>query len=117
MHISSSLGLRPNSRWSLAFCSIIDILFEIMVWLIFVTIVGFVLVFLTWVIYNLGFYFENFRFVLNWIGIIVVSGLLSIWVKLPMAESIKKLEDLRYILYSLCVFSNWVVFAHKIRIL
>lgn len=73
---------------------IINIGFEILVWMFVVSIAGFLLITFTWIIYNLGFSFENFRFILNWIGIIVVSGLPSVWAKLPMMAHVRELISL-----------------------
>lgn len=73
---------------------IINIGFEILVWMFVVSIAGFLLITFAWFIYNLGFSYEHFRFILNWIGIIVVSGLPSVWAKLPMIAHVRELISL-----------------------
>ena len=51
--------------------------------------------FLAWVWYLLGFLYEPFRFgILNWVGILLVSGLLSVWVKIPFAFELARILEL-----------------------
>ena len=65
---------------------------EIFYWLTLVIIASTVLMFIAWTGYLLAFLYEPFRFgVLNWIGILLVSGLLSVWVKIPLAEGLAEL--------------------------
>ena len=67
--------LRGRTVWLLA---------EFGFWLVIVIAAGGILMFLAWASYLLGFLYAPFRFgVLNWVGILLVSGLLSVWVKMP----------------------------------
>lgn len=73
----------------------VKIVLEFSLWMGLVIVIGSAMILIAWIVYLLSFSFGYFGFVLNWIGIIVVSGILSIWVKLPMAENIAKLLSCR----------------------
>ena len=65
---------------------------EFVYWLCVVIVVGAVLVVLAWLVYLAAFLFEPFRFgILNWVGVLLVSGLLSAWVKMPFAEAVSEI--------------------------
>lgn len=62
---------------------------EMLFWMIFVIVSAGALIFVTWTAYRLSFLYEPFRFgIMNWVGILVVSGLLAIWVKQPFADEL-----------------------------
>ena len=68
------------------------LILEVLYWLILVVISGAVLIFAAWIVYLLAFLYEPFRFgVLNWVGILLVSGILSVWVKIPFAEELAEI--------------------------
>ncbi|MDD9983955.1 MAG: CHASE2 domain-containing protein [Gammaproteobacteria bacterium] len=59
---------------------------EFAFWVLAVISAAAALMFVAWISYLLGFLYEPFRFgILNWLGILLVSGLLSVWVKIPFA--------------------------------
>ena len=65
---------------------------EFLYWLCVVIAAGAILIVSSWVVYLLAFLFEPFRFgILNWVGILLVSGLLSAWVKMPFAEALSEI--------------------------
>ena len=65
---------------------------ELLYWLVLVVITGAVLILAAWTVYLLAFLYEPFRFgVLNWVGILLVSGLLSVWIKIPFAEELAEI--------------------------
>lgn len=62
---------------------------EFAYWMFVVIAAGAALVVSAWVVYLTAFLFEPLRFgILNWMGILLVSGLLSAWVKMPFAEAV-----------------------------
>ena len=62
---------------------------ELVYWSFLVVVVGGVLLFLTWVMYLVSHLHAAFRFeALNWIAILLVSGILSVWAKAPFAEEL-----------------------------
>ena len=64
-------------------------------WMLAVISAAAALMFLAWVSYLLGFLYEPFRFgILNWVGILLVSGLLSVWVKIPFAFELARILEL-----------------------
>lgn len=68
---------------------------ELLYWLVLVVITGAVLILAAWTVYLLAFLYEPFRFgVLNWVGILLVSGLLSVWVKIPFAEELAEISQI-----------------------
>ena len=70
-------------------CRLLWLALEVVYWLILVITASLALLLIAWTVYLLAFLYEPFRFgVLNWIGILLVSGLLSIWAKIPFAEGL-----------------------------
>ena len=66
---------------------------EFVYWLCVVVVAGALLIICAWVVYLSAFLFEPFRFgILNWVGILLVSGLLSAWVKMPFAEALSEIS-------------------------
>ena len=65
---------------------------EMILWMAFVILSAGALIFVTWTLYRLSFLYEPFRFgIMNWVGILVVSGLLAIWVKQPFADELAEI--------------------------
>ena len=65
---------------------------EVFLWMAFVIACAGALIWLTWMAYRLSFLYEPFRFgIMNWVAILVVSGLLAIWVKQPFADELGSL--------------------------
>ena len=65
---------------------------EMFLWMAFVILSAGALIFVTWTAYRLSFLYEPFRFgIMNWVGILVVSGLLAIWVKQPFADELAEI--------------------------
>lgn len=65
---------------------------EMFLWMAFVILSAGALIFVTWTLYRLSFFYEPFRFgIMNWVGILVVSGLLAIWVKQPFANELAEI--------------------------
>lgn len=77
--------LRGKSAW---------LVLELVFWMFVVTFTAAFLIFLAWTSYLLGFLYEPFRFgILNWVGILLVSGLLSVWVKIPFAFDLAEIVE------------------------
>ena len=75
------------SRWKPAIL-VVDFLYYAFV----VGVVGAFLLFLTWAIYLLSAVYPPVRFgVLNWTGILLASGVLSVWAKKSLAEGLGNL--------------------------
>ena len=75
------------SRWKPAIL-VVDFLYYALV----VGVVGAFLLFLTWAIYLLSAVYPPVRFgVLNWTGILLASGVLSVWAKKSLAEGLSNL--------------------------
>ena len=65
---------------------------ELLYWSLLVVIVGGVLLFLTWVLFLVSHLHAAFRFeALNWVAILLVSGILSVWAKAPFAEELAEI--------------------------
>ena len=80
--------VKPGSLW----LRLMLLAAEMLLWMAFVILSAGALIFVTWTAYRLSFLYEPFRFgIMNWVGILVVSGLLAIWVKQPFADELAKI--------------------------
>lgn len=85
-HSLESEVKKSNSLICRFWCLVLELFIY---WPLIVVIAGLCLILITWTVYLLSFHYHPFRFgVLNWVGIMLVSGLLSVWVKIPFAEGL-----------------------------